>query len=76
MSWENIIKTEYVWLLYEDGYDGFEQLTGVFKSKEAAEKYIVTIHQQDTPSRTLTAEDIENIYASYGYFMEKKELKG
>ncbi len=72
MSWEKLLKSEYVWLLYEDGYDDSE-LAGVFKSKEAAEKYIVKTH---TMSRPLTAEDLEDIYASYGYFIEKKELKG
>lgn len=73
MSWENILKTEYVWLLYEDLSGMEEELVGIFKSEEAAKEYIVKEH---TMSKPLTDENLEDIYASYGYIIDKKELHG
>ena len=73
MSWENILKTEYVWLLYEDLSGMEEELVGIFKSEEAAKEYIVKEHTIVNPP---TAEDLEDIMLSYGYIIDKKELKG
>jgi hypothetical protein len=75
MNWENVIKAEYVWLLYENPDGGWnDELIGIFKSEEAANEWIKKTHM--LYGKFPTTEQLEDIMASYGYHIDKKELKG
>jgi len=77
MSWENILKTEKVWVLSEEDNYGSRPIA-VFKSEEALNQYLLKEHGENWPNRkNMTEEDILNdIFMTYDYGVDKVGLKG
>ena len=77
MSWENILKTEKVWVLSEeDGNDS--RPIAVFKSEEALNQYLLKEHGENWPDRENKTENdiLDEIFMTYDYGIDEVGLKG
>ncbi len=65
MTWETVLKAEKVFILSEEMSMGYNEVIGVFKSKEALKKYLLEKHSRHI------REGYENVHGEIQFMSEK-----
>jgi len=76
MKWENVLKAERVFILSEEMSMGSDDVIGVFKSREALDKYLLESHPEFKEKGMSDEEALEDLMLTYDYAIDEAEMKG
>ena len=76
MSWESILKAERVFILSEEMSLGYNEVIGVFRSREALDKYLLERHPEFKEKGISDEEALEDMMLTYDYIIDESEMKG
>ena len=75
MSWESVLKAERVFILSEEMSMGYNEVIGVFRSREALDDYLLAGHPVNREGMS-DEEALEDIMLTYDYIIDEAEMKG
>ena len=75
MRWESLLKTEKVFILSEEMSMGYNDVIGVFKSREALDKYLLERHPEFMTRGMSDKKTLEDIMLTYDYNIDEAEMK-
>tara|TARA_R100000353_G_C6501006_1_gene194207 strand:- start:566 stop:796 length:231 start_codon:yes stop_codon:yes gene_type:complete len=75
MKWENVLKAERVFILSEEMSMGSDDVIGVFKSREALDKYLLESHPEFKEKGMSDEEALEDMMLTYDYIIDEAEMK-
>ena len=76
MKWENVLKAEKVFILSEEMSMGSNDVIGVFRSREALDKYLLERHPEFEEKGMSDEEALEDMMLTYDYNIDEAEMKG
>lgn len=76
MSWESVLKAERVFILSEEMSLGYNEVIGVFRSREALDKYLLERHPEFKEKGISDEEALEDMMLTYDYIIDESEMKG
>tara|TARA_R100000315_G_C5123032_1_gene70263 strand:+ start:199 stop:429 length:231 start_codon:yes stop_codon:yes gene_type:complete len=76
MKWENVLKAEKVFILSEEMSMGSDDVIGVFRSREALDKYLLERHPEFEEKGMSDEEALEDMMLTYDYNIDEAEMKG
>ena len=76
MKWENVLKAEKVFILSEEMSMGSDDVIGVFRSREALDKYLLERHPEFEEKGMSDEEVLEDMMLTYDYVIDDAEMKG
>ena len=76
MKWENVLKAEKVFILSEEMSMGSDDVIGVFRSREALDKYLLERHPEFEEKGMSDEEALEDMMLTYEYIIEEAVMKG
>ena len=76
MKWENVLKAEKVFILSEEMSMGSDDVIGVFRSREALDKYLLKRHPEFEEKGMSDEEALEDMMLTYDYNIDEAEMKG
>ena len=76
MSWESVLKAEKVFILSEEMSMGSDYIIGVFRSREALDKYLLESHPEFKKKGMSDEEALEDLMLTYDYAIDEAEMKG
>ena len=76
MKWENVLKAEKVFILSEEMSMGSDDVIGVFRSREALDKYLLERHPEFEEKGMSDEEALEDMMLTYDYVIDEAEMKG
>ena len=76
MKWENVLKAEKVFILSEEMSMGSDDVIGVFRSREALDKYLLERHPEFEEKGMSDEEALEDMMLTYDYIIDEAEMKG
>ena len=74
MKWENVLKAERVFILSEEMSMGSDDVIGVFRSREALDKYLLEIHPEFKEKGMSDEEALEDMMLTYDYIIDEEEM--
>ena len=75
MSWESVLKAERVFILSEEMSMGSDYIIGVFRSREALDKYLLESHPEFKKKGMSDEEALEDLMLTYDYAIDEAEMK-
>ena len=76
MTCESILKAERVFILSEEMSLGYNEVIGVFRSREALDKYLLERHPEFKEKGISDEEALEDMMLTYDYIIDESEMKG
>ena len=76
MSWESVLKAERVFILSEEMSMGYNEVIGVFRSREALDKYLLETNPEFKKKGMSDEEALEDMMLTYDYIIDEAEMKG
>ena len=76
MKWENVLKAEKVFILSEEMSMGSDDVIGVFRSREALDKYLLETNPEFKEKGMSDEEALEDMMLTYDYIIDEAEMKG
>ena len=76
MSWESILKGEKVFILSEAMSLGYNEVIGVFRSREALDKYLLDTNPEFTEEGKSDEEALEDMFNTYDFIIDEAEMRG
>ena len=75
MKWESVLKAEKVFILSEEMSMGYNDVIGVFRSREALDKYLLERHPEFKEKGMSDEEALEDMMLTYDYNIDEAEMK-
>ena len=72
MRWESVLKAEKVFILSEEMSMGSNDVIGVFRSREALDKYLLERHPEFKEKGINDEEALEDMMLTYDYILMRR----